>query len=139
MWGDGDRLALPDDFAEHKIDPALDPRWSIYDVNVHDMGEHVAQLLKTPDSRSAINNWEDDSKKLSSMLRHGDNGRVTMFNDGGWVKCSDIFGVDGQHGLRLQLRDMYFLFSATMENDKQRFQLAVLTLPYPDPGGNHTV
>eukprot|EP00972_Heterocapsa_arctica_P081480 12010883-Heterocapsa_arctica.AAC.1 len=101
----------------------------IYDVDYCDLGEGIAQFIHRGTSNSAYNARQDASKRLCNYLRHWSYGRIKPFNRGGWVKRRDIFALQTQHDVRPLQRNMYFLFTATLENDKQRFQLAVLSIP----------
>eukprot|EP00972_Heterocapsa_arctica_P065892 9723562-Heterocapsa_arctica.AAC.1 len=111
MWGNAYRRDLPDDFLPHDVHPSDNPAWMIYDIDGCDMPENIAQLLPKAESRSAQNDREDGSRKLCNMLRHGARGRITL-NRGDLTPAQ---------------KSDDFLYTITTENDKQRFQLAVLT------------
>eukprot|EP00972_Heterocapsa_arctica_P046775 6903820-Heterocapsa_arctica.AAC.1 len=56
---------------------------------------------------------------LSHAFRHG-HREIEPFNRGGWFKVSDLYTTKA----RFTPRELYTI---AMTNDKQRFQLAVLT------------
>eukprot|EP00972_Heterocapsa_arctica_P088513 13050436-Heterocapsa_arctica.AAC.1 len=70
---------------------------------------------------------ENASMTLCTYLRHGGRGRVHPFNEGGWFKCKYMIKLTGKQDLPVLLRNINFLYTAVCENDKKRFQLAVLT------------
>eukprot|EP00972_Heterocapsa_arctica_P062136 9158830-Heterocapsa_arctica.AAC.1 len=78
------RFGLPADFGPPSPmdDPNLDAKYMIYDPRVCDMPSNVARRSEKPIAKSAINDANAASHKLSLLLRHH-NPRIQPFNNGG--------------------------------------------------------
>eukprot|EP00972_Heterocapsa_arctica_P108774 16015740-Heterocapsa_arctica.AAC.1 len=68
------------------------------------------------------------SRKMSKLFRHQD-PRIQPFDNGGWFICSDVFDPtkDRSSSLFPKERTGQFLYNLMLYNEKQRFQLAIVT------------
>eukprot|EP00972_Heterocapsa_arctica_P087118 12843745-Heterocapsa_arctica.AAC.1 len=91
----------------------------------------IAFCIEKSVDKEVINDLDNASHKLSKLLRH-QNNRIQPLNHGGWFLCSDIFDltIDKRTSLFPFQRNVQFLYNLVMNNDKQRFQLAVHTVDF---------
>eukprot|EP00972_Heterocapsa_arctica_P061555 9078864-Heterocapsa_arctica.AAC.1 len=75
---------------------------------------------------------------MSKILRHQDL-RIQPFDNGGWCLCDDIIRLEGHKDTCLfaDQRNSHFLYNLMYHNDKQRFQLAVVTVDNWSSGGDN--